>query len=412
VSSENSPVLDLAAVDALAEEAHRGQTRRHGAPYISHPRAVRRLVDDLASACQIPIDDGVRAAALLHDVIEDSPLTEAALAERVSPHVAAGVELLTKTGKGPEATTRYYHRMLAEAGTGVLLIKVADRCHNLSELHKAPDAENVRRYVEETLEHVVPLCNRHKGTEALKRPLLFAARQALRAQRLSVPAELELTTGRVPRGVYAIVHPEADVARLALRVRALCSGGVSLLQLRAKGGGSAGDDRFALETLAVVQHECDRLDVPVLVNDRADIALFADADGVHVGQTDVPASLVRRLMGSEPLVGTSTHNHHQAAAADQDPANDYLALGPIFPSPTKQGHADVLGIAELARVARQVTRPLCAIGGIVDVERCVDVARAGAHLAAVLSALEGDVLDDVHGMAFRMSLAFTAASAP
>jgi thiamine-phosphate pyrophosphorylase len=392
---------DLAAADALADEAHRGQTRRHGTPYVEHPRAVRRIVDDLAHACRIAIDDDVRATALLHDVLEDSEHDEASLSARVGPAVTARVGLLTKHGKGEAATAAYYERLMKEADARTALVKVADRCHNLSELHKAPNRDKLKSYVEETLRYLVPLAR--TAAPGLERALGDAMRAALRAQRVPFPSEVAEPARRVPRGLYAIVEPKSDVDALVRQVRALCEGGVALVQLRAKGI----DDREILELCACVQIECARFDVPLLINDRADLCVATAADGLHVGQTDLPAHIARRIVGREVLIGTSSHTLAQAEAAAQDDTNDYVAIGPVYASPTKVGHAPIVSTLGLREVADKIARPVVAIGGITDPVRAADVAAAGAHLAAAISAVAGE---DPHAMARRMSLAFFAAA--
>ena len=153
--------------DRLAHEAHAGQTRRHGAPYISHPRAVLRILDDMAFACALAVDDGVRATALLHDVLEDcEAFTPAILSQRFGPVVAGAVVALTKTGKGDAFTAAYYAE-LQQAVPSTKLVKICDRLHNLSELHKQPDPQKVVRYVDETLLHVRPLAlSLHAGLVA------------------------------------------------------------------------------------------------------------------------------------------------------------------------------------------------------------------------------------------------------
>jgi thiamine-phosphate pyrophosphorylase len=393
--------LDLTLVDALAADAHQGQTRRHGAPYIEHPRAVLRLVDDLAYAVGLPIDDAVRATALLHDVIEDSPVTEASLAEKFGADVARRVALLTKTGKGPDATRAYYDRLMREADPATRLVKACDRCHNLSELHKDADAGKLAKYVEETRQHVIPLAATVPG---LRAALDDAMRTALRAQ------HAVKGTDKLPPGLYAIVEPTQDVDELVLRARALCQGGVALIQLRSKGK----DDREVLDLVALLVAECARYDVDVVVNDRADLCVAAGADGVHVGRTDLPAAVARRIVGRDAIVGTSTHTYdqlvHKARASGAVDAADYLALGPIFESPTKKGHAAVVGVNELARAAKDSKRPVAAIGGITSPARVAECARAGAHLVCALSALALPPTE-AHAMARRMSLTFFAARA-
>lgn len=128
----------------------------------------------------------------------------------------------------------------------------------------------------------------------------------------------------------------------------------------------------------------------VLVNDRVDLALLAGASGAHVGQDDMPAADARRLLGPERWLGVSTHDEAQLAAAQHLPV-DYVALGPVFASPTKSGHAPPLGLSRLAAARRLSTRPLVAIGGIT-LENVEAVMACGVDAVAVASAIgAGDV---------------------
>lgn len=118
-----------------------------------------------------------------------------------------------------------------------------------------------------------------------------------------------------------------------------------------------------------------------IVNDRADIALLANAQGVHVGQEDLTVEEARGIVGQDRWVGVSTHSLEQLDAADKTSA-DYIAFGPIFPTKSKENPDPVVGL-ELLREARQRTRkPLVAIGGIT-LERAAETIRAGADSLAV-----------------------------
>jgi thiamine-phosphate pyrophosphorylase len=122
--------------------------------------------------------------------------------------------------------------------------------------------------------------------------------------------------------------------------------------------------------------------VRVIVNDRPDIAAMVEAGGVHVGQHDLPADEARRICGPSCWVGVSTHNIEQLRAADLTSA-DYIAVGPVFPTSTKENPDPVIGL-EFLRAARRATRKtLVAIGGIT-VESAGEVFRAGADSVAVI----------------------------
>jgi thiamine-phosphate pyrophosphorylase len=131
-----------------------------------------------------------------------------------------------------------------------------------------------------------------------------------------------------------------------------------------------------------------------LVNDRCDLALAVDADGVHLGQDDLPLALARSVMGEGKLIGLSTHRLEQVLAAGD--AADYLAFGPIFDTGTKPDHEPVVGVEGLRAIRSHTTLPLFAIGGIT-LERVAPVLEAGADGVAVISALAGS--PDVAGAA-------------
>jgi thiamine-phosphate pyrophosphorylase len=161
---------------------------------------------------------------------------------------------------------------------------------------------------------------------------------------------------------------------LALR---LAEAGVELFQLRDKRGSADDILRHARDTVAVLRP----LGACLIVNDRADIAAMAGAAGVHVGQEDLSPEDARAICGSGRWVGVSTHNLEQVSAAAQTSA-EYIAIGPIFPTQTKENPDPVVGL-ELIRKAKGITaKPIVAIGG-VTLERYRDVLAAGADCAAV-----------------------------
>jgi thiamine-phosphate pyrophosphorylase len=124
------------------------------------------------------------------------------------------------------------------------------------------------------------------------------------------------------------------------------------------------------------------------VNDRADVALIAGAAGVHLGQDDLNVTDARRFLGADRIIGFSTHNLEQAAAADRLPT-DYLAVGPIFRTSTKVNADPVVGLEYLAAICSVVHKPVVAVGGI-KLENVREVLQAGAHSVAVIR----DLLDD------------------
>ncbi|HBR06735.1 MAG TPA: thiamine phosphate synthase, partial [Desulfovibrio sp.] len=125
--------------------------------------------------------------------------------------------------------------------------------------------------------------------------------------------------------------------------------------------------------------------VPLVINDRLDVALAVDAAGVHVGQKDMPAAEARALLGPHRLLGLSVNSLEEAAAA-QGLDLDYLGVGPIFPTATKADAGPVFGLEKLAELRRRTGLPLVGIGGIGP-DNALDVARSGADGLAVVSAV-------------------------
>jgi thiamine-phosphate pyrophosphorylase len=135
------------------------------------------------------------------------------------------------------------------------------------------------------------------------------------------------------------------------------------------------------------------LGVRIVINDRVDIAIAVKADGVHLGQDDLPPDRARLLLGEDRIVGYSTHTLKQALAATVGHV-DYIAIGPVFQTRTKDRPDEVVGLETVSEVKRQITKPLVAIGGIT-LESAPLVLEAGADSVAVISDLfsSGDVAE-------------------
>ncbi len=178
------------------------------------------------------------------------------------------------------------------------------------------------------------------------------------------------------RRLYLITALRPDLEEFLV---AAIAGGVDVVQLRDKAAG----DRALLAGLELAREVTRRTDVPLVVNDRADLAQLVGADLVHVGQDDLPVSAVRRL--GLPA-GLSTHSPEQIDAADAD----YLGVGPVFETPTKPGRQAV-ELALVRYAAENAAVPWFAIGGI-DCYNVADVVEAGATRIAVVRAI-GDAAD-------------------
>jgi thiamine-phosphate pyrophosphorylase len=189
---------------------------------------------------------------------------------------------------------------------------------------------------------------------------------------------------RLPR-LYAIIDAVFFPSTNALLTfaKGLLSGGCTLLQYRNKSGNARAMLDHARELRTRVGDS-----VKLIMNDRADLALAASFDGVHVGQDDLLPESVRKIIGPDRWLGVSTHNPEQLAEADLTSA-DYLAIGPVFSTTSKVRPDPLVGL-EGVRRARQLTRkPLVAIGGITR-SNAASVIEAGADSVAVISDLLRD----------------------
>ena len=184
----------------------------------------------------------------------------------------------------------------------------------------------------------------------------------------------------IPR-LYAITDRRLSGLSHFDQVVLLIKGGATLIQIRDKD--STPDDlyRAAVACIKVARP----LGVRTIINDRADVALAADADGVHLGQDDLPAEEARRLLGDDRIVGVSTHTVEQAVAAASS-CVDYVAMGPVFATATKENPDPIVGLSTIAEASRGIEKPLVAIGGIT-LGRARDVILAGADSVAVISDL-------------------------
>ncbi|GAB4663504.1 thiamine phosphate synthase [Mycobacterium avium] len=210
--------------------------------------------------------------------------------------------------------------------------------------------------------------------------------------------------------LYLCTDARRERGDLAEFADAALAGGVDVIQLRDKG--SPGEQRFgpleARDELAACEILADaarRHGALFAVNDRADIALAAGADVLHLGQGDLPLEVARAFVGPDVLLGLSSHDRDQMAAAAAGPA-DYFCVGPCWPTPTKPGRA-APGLALVRAAAKLHTgKPWFAIGGI-DAQRLPEVLDAGARRVVVVRAITA--ADDPAAAARRLSSALAAA---
>lgn len=185
------------------------------------------------------------------------------------------------------------------------------------------------------------------------------------------------------------IYPVSDVSISGLshseQVERLIAGGARIIQLREK---HASPHDFYESALQAVQ-TARRRNVKIIINDRVDIALAVNADGVHLGQDDLSPVEARKMVGDEAVIGFSTHSVEQAKAALDFPI-DYIAIGPIFQTKTKENPDTVVGLDGLKLVRQTVGDfPLVAIGGIND-DNLRAVLDAGANSAAMIAAILSD----------------------
>jgi thiamine-phosphate pyrophosphorylase len=199
--------------------------------------------------------------------------------------------------------------------------------------------------------------------------------------------------------LYLCTDARRDSGDLAELVDAALAGGVDIVQLRDKGGPEL-EARQELAALEVIAEACERHGALLAVNDRADVALAAGADVLHLGQDDLPVAWARRILGDDVAIGRSTHDAEQASAAAEEPGVDYFCTGPCWPTPTKPGRP-APGLDLVRHTAALGTeRPWFAIGGI-DHERIDEVITAGAGRAVVVRAITG--ADDPRDAARRLA---------
>jgi thiamine-phosphate pyrophosphorylase len=185
-----------------------------------------------------------------------------------------------------------------------------------------------------------------------------------------------------PPRIYPITDTRISGLSHAEEVARLIEGGATLIQLREKHASPAEFFEAAKTAIDIARNH----DVRIIINDRVDIALALKADGVHLGQDDLPPEKARDILGRDAIIGFSTHTIEQALAAAKMPV-DYIAFGPIFPTKTKENPSPVVGIETLAAVRKIVGEiPLIAIGGI-DKSNVQNVLNAGADVTAIVSYL-------------------------
>ena len=198
--------------------------------------------------------------------------------------------------------------------------------------------------------------------------------------------------------LYVIIDRAAAKTRdLAEVAEAAIRGGADVLQLRDR---SASDEALIEEARRLLRLTR-RAGLPLIINDRPAVARVVGAEGVHLGQEDLPLAAARRLLGSDAILGKSTHSLAQALAAEAEGA-DYIGCGPVFATPTKPDYASV-GVELIAAVRSRVRVPLVCIGGI-DQATLPRILAAGAERVAVVRAVCGAADPEAAARALKQML--------
>ena len=255
-------------------------------------------------------------------------------------------------------------------------------------------AQNATLRAIELLDGVAPA-----GENPLPQEWLERADKVLRriADRLETDVRRAAASGL--DGVYVIVDPDHTNGRSTIDVaKAALSGGAIAIQLRRKGG----PDRQVLDDALNIKRMCEQTGALFIVNDYSDVARIVDADGLHVGQTDLPVAAARQVLASGQIVGTSNALVQEALDSEAETA-DYVAVGSIFSSTTKEDTRPA-GLETLAEVKRSVGVPVVAIGGI-NHDNAGSVAAAGADAICVTAAVTKS--DDPERATQTLASAFT-----
>jgi thiamine-phosphate diphosphorylase len=182
---------------------------------------------------------------------------------------------------------------------------------------------------------------------------------------------------RLPSHFYAMVDPAGGHDPVSL-AEILLDAGALIMQLRLKDA----PGRDFLAAARAIAEMCRKRGAILIVNDRVDIAILADAHGVHLGQTDLPLEAARRIAGPDKIIGISTHNIEQALAAE-DGGADYIGFGPMYPGGLRNNAAG-MGLDQLRAIRAAVKIPIVAIGGITEA-RIPETLAAGADAVAIIT---------------------------
>ena len=199
-----------------------------------------------------------------------------------------------------------------------------------------------------------------------------------------------------PPPLYIILDSQFSSKPFGPLLETFANAGACWVQLREKTASS----KAFFEKAQTLVSLCRRYGLSVIINDRVDIALLTDADGVHLGQDDLPVEEARKILGPDKVIGVSTHNLEQALEAQRSTA-DYVAIGPVYRTASKQNPDPIVSREELKVIRSQITKPLVAIGGIT-VENAAGLYDLGIDSLAVIRDI---LLSDNAGLRIKHYLA-------
>jgi thiamine-phosphate pyrophosphorylase len=200
----------------------------------------------------------------------------------------------------------------------------------------------------------------------------------------------------LPSGIYALTSAPHSLGRSNLEVsEQILKSGVKILQYREK----SKKMKAMYEECQILRKMTREAEAVFIVNDHLDLALAVDADGVHVGQDDLPIEVVRKIVGSKRIIGLSTHSPEQAQAAVRGGV-DYIGVGPIYKTQTKTDVCDPVGLEYLRYVVENIKIPFVAIGGIKE-HNLTEVVKNGAGTVALVTEIVGS--KDIPGTILRLN---------
>jgi thiamine-phosphate pyrophosphorylase len=187
---------------------------------------------------------------------------------------------------------------------------------------------------------------------------------------------------KIDYSLYLVTDRGLSLGRPLIEiVKSAVRGGVTVVQLREKNATTREYIREALEIKSFLNDN----NIPLIINDRIDIAMAVEADGIHIGQTDMPFETAKKIVKDSMLIGVSVESIEDAIEADMAGA-DYISVSPVFQTPTKKDTAPALGLRGIARISALTKKPVIGIGGINQMN-CAEVIQSGACGVSIISAV-------------------------